>query len=132
MTELLPYAPQNRDLELQRLLKGLATLQSQPDLGITDVFFPSEKRAQTEQCKAAIKREIDGLMERGVFKRVKKKDVPPSSSVLRTRMVLTVKDVGTENETIKPVSLPTDIRIPTKTTGCTTHLLSVPFHFVSS
>ena len=40
-------------------------------------------------------------MERGVFKIVKKRDVPPESNVLTTRMVLAVKDVGTENEKYK-------------------------------
>ena len=83
------------------MLKGLASVQSQPDIGITDVFFPSDERAKTEQCKAAIRKEIDGLMDPGIFKRVKKCDVPPNSNVLTTSMVLAVKDVGTENEKFK-------------------------------
>ena len=40
-------------------------------------------------------------MERGVFKRFKKSDIPPNSNILTTRMVLAVKYVGTENENFK-------------------------------
>ena len=63
VTQLLPYTPNKRDLELHRLLKGLESLQSQQDIGITDVFFPSDERGKTEECKAVIRKEINGLME---------------------------------------------------------------------
>ena len=47
ITQVLPYTADKRDLELKRLLKGLAELQSQPDIAITEVFFPSDERAKT-------------------------------------------------------------------------------------
>ena len=58
-------------------------------------------RSQTVQCKETICREVEGLLERGVFERVKKKDVPPNANILTTRMVLAVKDIGTANEKYK-------------------------------
>lgn len=101
VTQLLPYTAHRRDLELQRLLKGLSELQSAPDIAFTDVFYPSDPRAKTAQCCESIAGEIKGLMERGVFKRVKRKDLPPDANVISTRMVLAVKDVGTESEKFK-------------------------------
>ena len=101
VTQILPYTADKRDLDLKRLLKGLAHLQLQPDIAITEVFFPSDKRAQSEQCKKAIMKEVNGLLERGVFQVVKRKDVPPDANVLTTRMVLAVKDIGTPGEKYK-------------------------------
>ena len=46
-------------LELKRLLNGLTELQSVPVIGFTEVFFPSDKRVNTDHCKAAMKREVD-------------------------------------------------------------------------
>lgn len=89
------------DMELKRLLKGLAELQSCPDINITEVFYPSDERAKSPQCCEAIVKEVKGLLERGVSKRVKKKEVPPGSTILTTRMVLAVKDIGTKNEKYK-------------------------------
>ena len=40
-------------------------------------------------------------MERGVFQRVKRKDVPLGANILTTRMVLAVKDIGTSGEKYK-------------------------------
>ena len=65
------------------------------------MFLPSDKMDQTEQCQVAIKKEIYGLMERGVFERVKRKDVTPNLNVLTTTIVLAVKDMGTENQKFK-------------------------------
>ena len=77
----MPFTAEKRDLDLKRLLKGLAELQLQPDISITEVFFPSDARAQTPQCKDAIDKEINGLIKRGVFKTVKLKDVPHGLNV---------------------------------------------------
>ena len=79
----------------------MAELQSQPDIAITEVFFPSDERAKTDDCKKAIRKEIYGLLARGVFKRVKREHVPPDANVLTTRMVLAVKDIGTSGEKYK-------------------------------
>lgn len=40
-------------------------------------------------------------MERGVFKRVKKKDLPATANVISTLMILAVKGVGTPGEKYK-------------------------------
>ena len=76
-------------------------MQSQPEIHITDVFFPSDKWAQSDQCKEAIAKEIAGLLSRGVFQKVKRKDVPPDANILTTRMALAVKDIGTPGEKYK-------------------------------
>ena len=49
----------------------------------------------------AIEKEVKGLLRRGFFKRVKRKNVPPDANVLTTRMVLAVKDIGNPGETFK-------------------------------
>ena len=40
-------------------------------------------------------------MSRGVFEKVKRKDVPAGANILTTRMVLAVKDIGTPGEKYK-------------------------------
>ena len=62
VTQILPYTAHKRDIELKRLLTGLAEVQTLPELNITEVLFPNDRRAQTAECKAAIKKEVDGLL----------------------------------------------------------------------
>lgn len=57
-TQILPYTPDRRDVELIRLFRGLAEMQSNPDINITDVFYLSDKRSQTPQCCEAVAKEI--------------------------------------------------------------------------
>lgn len=101
VTQVLPYIASKRDLELQCLLKGFSELQSSPDISITDVFYPSDPRAKTLQCCEAITREVKGLMERSVFRRVKWKDLSPDANIISTRIVLAFKDVGSDLENYK-------------------------------
>ena len=82
-TQVIPYTADKRELELKRLLKGLAELQSQPDIAITELFFPSDKRDKAKEYQAEIKKEVDGLLARGVFKNVKKNDVHPMKTFLQ-------------------------------------------------
>lgn len=44
-TQKVPFTPQRRDLELKRLLRGLAEMKSNPDIKITDVLYPSDNHA---------------------------------------------------------------------------------------
>lgn len=101
LSKLLPHTADKVDLELFRILKDLSELQSSPSINITEVFYPSDPRAQTPECRAAIKMEVDGILSRGVFRKVKKTDIPRDANVITTRMVLSVKDIGTSDEKYK-------------------------------
>ena len=99
--QLLPHTLKERDLELKRLLKRPAELQSFHEINISEVFYPSNERARTEQCIDAIASEVKELLERSVFKCMKKKNVPNGPNILTTRMVFAVKNIGTEKEKYK-------------------------------
>lgn len=98
VTQVLTYTGNKRDLELKHILKVLSEIQSYPEVNITEVFYPSDGRVKTEQCREAIKKENDGLLERGVFKLVKHKDIHNNANIIT---VLVVKDIGTPEEKLK-------------------------------
>ena len=101
IAQILPYSPHKGDLELQRLLRGLEELQSCPDISIVEMLFPSDPRASSQECCDAISKEVIGLLKRGVFKEVNRKEVPPDANVFSSRMALAIKDIGTEAEKYK-------------------------------
>ena len=82
-------------LRLKRLLKGLAELQSTPDIAIMEVFSVLKEIAVVSMQELDSERS-QWPIATCCFKVVTKMDVPPNSIVLTSRMVLAVKDVGTE------------------------------------
>lgn len=61
-------------------------------------FYPSDPMAKTAGCHATIAREIAGLIRRKVFKVLKRKDLPKIGNIMRSKMVLSLKEIRTTNE----------------------------------
>ena len=101
ITQILPHSADKRNHDLQRLLTGISDFQSVPDIHITQVFYPSDRRAKTRECQTAIAKEITGLIRRKVFKIVKRKNLPRNANIMGSRIVLSIKDMGTPNENTK-------------------------------
>eukprot|EP00168_Porphyra_purpurea_P020863 TRINITY_DN895_c0_g1_i6.p1 TRINITY_DN895_c0_g1~~TRINITY_DN895_c0_g1_i6.p1 ORF type:complete len:1091 (+),score=259.84 TRINITY_DN895_c0_g1_i6:1132-4404(+) len=68
---------------------------------ITVVIPPGDPRIATERFKAATRKEVDGLRNRGTFRKVKLKDVPAGANIIGGRIIHTLKNVGTKDEGVK-------------------------------
>ena len=64
----------------------------------TEVIDKDDPRASTEEMREAIRAEVQGLIDRGTFEVLKKKDVPKDANIVPLRFVLALKS----GLTIKP------------------------------
>lgn len=65
---------------------------------ITTVIPQGDPRLKTARYQAAAHKEVDGLNERGTFKRFKTRDVPAGANIIGGRFVFTLKHAGTAEE----------------------------------
>ena len=72
---------------------------SEDEIYLTEMISDKDPRASCPEMTAAKKAEIRNLLERGTFKVVIKKDVPPNANVLPGRFVLAIK--STEDNAVK-------------------------------
>ena len=68
---------------------------------LTEVIESSDPRSKSAAFLSAMKKEVRGLEDRGVWVRMSKKDLPENANVLGGRFVLTLKNAGSERETPK-------------------------------
>eukprot|EP00171_Calliarthron_tuberculosum_P016379 IDg16379t1 len=68
---------------------------------VTEVIKKGDPRATSPEMRAAISKEIQGLINRGVFKIVLKQEISEDSNLMGGRFVLAIKDVGTDTERYK-------------------------------
>ena len=67
---------------MKRLLEGLQKFKTAPGINITDVLYPSDRRAFTAECQDAIARQIFGLLNRGVFEILDERDLPADANII--------------------------------------------------
>ncbi len=58
----------------------------------------NDPRTSSAKMKAAIAKEITGLLDRGTFKIILRDEVPKGANVVGGRFVLAIKEEGTEDE----------------------------------
>lgn len=68
---------------------------------MTEFIYPADPRYKDGNFDEAKKKELKGLCDRGTFQVVLKKEVPNDANVLGGRVVLSIKDEGTEREVRK-------------------------------
>lgn len=56
--------PGDRSVQLRFMLRVLSEIQSEPDINITEVFYPTDIRARTPKYNSAIKIKVDGVFSR--------------------------------------------------------------------
>ncbi len=69
-----------------------------------EIIDKRDPRAMCPKMRAAIQKEISGLLERGTFKIVLRSEVPEGANILGGRLVLCIKDVNTGEEKYRPDS----------------------------
>ena len=62
---------------------------------------PNDPRSKYERFRAAKKKELEGLIEKGTWKIVCKSEVPENANILGGRFVLAIKDEETNDEVWK-------------------------------
>lgn len=65
---------------------------------VTEIFHPGDKRQGFPEAKDATKNELSGLFEQGVFRIIKKADIPSNAIILPSRMVQVIKNFGSKDE----------------------------------
>jgi adenine deaminase len=68
---------------------------------ITEVLSPGDPCGESPEFLEAKLAELSGLESKGTWKEVWEKDVPLHSNKMRVRVVLTIKNKGTEEEVLK-------------------------------
>jgi hypothetical protein len=71
------------------------------DTRVTAAIQYGDPRASDRRMVEAKRKEIRGLLARETFKIVSKREIPQGANVLKGRYVLSIKDIGTLNETWK-------------------------------
>lgn len=103
VTQLFPVAIWHRatDDELDQIFKysdRAAASEQGHSTYLTEVLHPGDPMTKNSMVKAALRKEIEGLFEKGVFRIVKRCDVPANAVILPSRMVYDIKKVGTSDE----------------------------------
>ncbi len=70
-------------------------------VNIIELIEKGDPRATSPKMRAAMQKEIEGLMKRGTFKIVLKEEVPENANILGGRLLLVIKDVNTGEERYK-------------------------------
>ena len=98
--------------QLDSHLRGLSTMyNSPPQLDsyygtfLTEVLKKQDPRASSPEMKAAIHKEVTGLMEAGTFKIILHEEVPEDANILPGRFVLAIKSTNDNEISIKLASL---------------------------
>jgi hypothetical protein len=65
---------------------------------ITEVTQHDDVRANDPKMTEAKRKEIRGLLERGIFKIIMCSKIPAGANILGGRYVLSIKDSGTDRE----------------------------------
>lgn len=68
---------------------------------VVEIIKKRDPRAKSSRMKEAIRKEIAGLLERGVFKVIMKEDIPKNANVMGGRSVICIKETGTQEERYK-------------------------------
>ena len=68
---------------------------------ITELLSPEDNRSNNSEFIEAKHKEIQGLIEKGMFKVCLKTDVPEHANILGLRFVLTIKNKDTDHEIYK-------------------------------
>lgn len=91
-------APGDRDF--RGMLTGLEkyTQWYIPGVFPTELVEQFDLRARSEELQAAMKRETQGLWQRGRFENANIDDLPPNANILSSQFVLTPKHFGTPME----------------------------------
>jgi hypothetical protein len=70
---------------------------------ITELIAPRDPRANDLRMQAAKRNEFRGLLDRGTFKVIHRRDIPEGANKLGGRYVLSIKDSGTKKEIWKAI-----------------------------
>jgi hypothetical protein len=62
---------------------------------ITEIIDKKDPRAHDPRMEAAKRKKIQGLLKRGTFKYILKREIPDGANVLGGRYVLSIKDTAT-------------------------------------
>jgi Reverse transcriptase (RNA-dependent DNA polymerase) len=97
----------HRQLEPESLASNIlshalnSTQEDILDTRVTAVIQYGDPRARDPRMVEAKRKEIRGLLARETFKIVSKREIPQVANVLKGRYVISIKDIGTLNETWK-------------------------------
>lgn len=94
-------ASQARD---SRRTAGEYSLENNPgeeSVFVTEVIPTSDTRANSSEAQAAKVKELSSLIRRGTFRVVLRNELPPSSSLMKSRILLTLKHKDTDEEMYK-------------------------------
>ena len=67
-------------------------------VNITEIIEAKDPRARDPRMQDAKLKEIQGLIQRGTFKVILRREIPNGANILRGRYILSIKDFGTDRE----------------------------------
>lgn len=86
---------------LRRLSHEATTEAPVSDVMLTEVLDPDDPRSRSMEMSKAIKKEVNGLMERGTFRILKRMNIPKDANVIPCKFVLAIKSDVDEKLTYK-------------------------------
>lgn len=100
---VLPVQEANGNGLLHQVFHGLGTATSHqpPSILLTEVLAPNDPRSDSPQVLRAKEKEIAGLIDKGTFEVVVREEVPDGANILGGRMVLSIKNKGSDEEVFK-------------------------------
>lgn len=103
IAQVLPEPSERGDKELKHLLDGMEQFKTGPPPGVyvTEVLHPADRRGNMELFYEAKDKKLTGLVERGVYEVVCKKDVSKDANILGGRFFLAIKNIRTKEEVYK-------------------------------
>ena len=89
---------------VSHVARALSDYQSPPEaheVCMTEVITPEDPRATNTKMREAIEAEVQDLLRRGTFRKMRKRDIPPEANVLTARFVLAIKSDAEGHERYK-------------------------------
>lgn len=98
ITQIKKYHPPDKCADqLMDQINNCFNLFSSPslncDIHLTEILHPTDLRASSPEMNEAKKAKIKGLLKRGTFKIILKRDVPKNGNILPGRFVLAIKSL---------------------------------------
>jgi hypothetical protein len=68
---------------------------------VSEMITKSDPRYRSPEVQAAMKREIEGIVEKRTWAMTVRSEMPANANLLGSRFVITIKDIGTDRELYK-------------------------------
>lgn len=104
-SQVKPYLVDPPDEIVEALFTSVRSMSSRKyeltNVNLTETLHPRDPRGNMPMFTEANRKEIKGLLEKGTWKVVLKREVPADAKMLSGRFVLTVKNANTDEEVYK-------------------------------